>query len=921
MRRWEKVSQLLFVIGIAILPVLLVRGWGNSFTEPKLACLLVLSVVGVTSLAPQVWRGNRLTVTPLSAGLGALLVLQIASPANWADVGVHLQAIALTVCALSISLYVGNTDLRILSFVRVMLLPSVVLLVGALAMILFRIPLFSAANPFGSAIGLKNSLSVFLAQCVPLMLIALYYLEQRPGPRSRTLQAGVFVLLSSACWGVFSSRTRSAWWMLMFYLLALLLIWARTRERSLRRPLLRTSLAAIAGIALLIVVPNALVWTSSTPYWDSVSTLFSFTHSSGRDDLWRVGLRMVASHPWLGIGAGRYPALWRSYIAATGVDARAFAFLRPDLPIFNDYLQFAIENGVTAMLILLLVAVGVPAACLVTLFKSRRTEVLPEVLLCLLCLATALDALVDYPFLRPETLLTFTVALSLAVKGTGTRFLPSLPRNRGVALAALGSLAIFAAVVCVQLTAGFAARAVWHHTRDVRALKVAWSLWPWDSQWNHTHVLAFLQAGENESAERFSKERRKIWPHDPESYLIEAKLRESYGQFDEAVAAYRHATVTVENGRCYQAGYASYLRMTGRVDVPASVARLTRAELARCVPPPASAPTGGSRCGQRNAVWVQARFFLGYQATTKEPLQDFHIVELAAHLRRAGMRYAFIFAGPFNEDGTLPEYAFSDTARRTVERLAELAPEVIVLPWVGGVQDKTVFLGNPQWVDTAVRETKRLVETLGVRGAHFDFEYISSALEDLVLLAEIPQARSPEAAYGANLVQFHKRVRDALPAAFISTVVPSTVAAVQSFKTRQTYDEVRELARYANQIALIYYDTALHDQEAYEENLVAQLRDIEGWRRDLGTSRRDFLIGLGTFVNVKPLRKYRDLAIENLPNEIATVKRAIRRTGQDCLVDGVAIFCEWQTGEQEWNEFHDLWAASRADVTSPASPR
>jgi len=916
------VSRRLFVIGLAILPVLIVRGFGNSFAEPKLACLLVLSVVGLTSLALRVWRSERLTGTPLCAGLGALLVLQVASPRVWADVGTHLQAIALTAGALSISLYVANTDLRILAFARVMLLPITVSLVGALAMVLFRTPLFSDANPFGSAIGLKNSLSVFLAQCLPLVFIALHDLEQRPGPRSRALRAGVFILLSCAYWVVFSSRTRSAWWILLFYFLALLLMWAYTRERNLGRTLLRMSLAGLVGVVLLIAVPNALVWTSRTPYWDSVATLFSFTHSSGRVQLWRVGLRMLASHPWLGIGAGRYPALWRGYIGDADVDARVFAFLRPDLPILNDYLQFAIENGVASMLILLLVAVAVPAACLVRFLKSRPTDVLPEVLLCLLCLGTALDALVDYPFLRPETLVVFTVALSLAVKRTDTRFLSSLPTNRGAVLAALGAIAIFAGVVCVQLTAGFVARTVWNHTRDARALEVAWFLWPWDSQWNDTHLLGFLQAGKNASAERFSRKRLAIWPHDPESYLIEAKLRESYRQFDEAVAAYRRAVITVENGRCYPAGYESYLRMTGRSDIPAGVTRLTSAELARCVPPSASDPTGGGRCGgQQNAVWVQSWFFLGHQASTKEPLQDFHIVELAAHLRRAGMRYAFIFAGPFQKDGTLPGYAFSDTARRTVERLRDLVPEVTVLPWVGGVQDKTVFLGDPRWVDTAVHEAKRLVETLGVRGAHFDFEYISPALEEVVRLVEVPEPRSPEAEYGANLVRFHERVREALPAAFISTVVPKTVPAVFSFKTRQTYDEVRELARYADQIAVIYYDTALHDQEAYEENLVAQLRDVEGWRRDLGTARREFLVGLGTFVNVEALRKYRDLAIENLPNEIATLKRAIRRVGEDCPVDGVAIFCEWQTDEPEWNEFQDLWVAARADTASVATPR
>ena len=859
--------------------------------------------------------------TPLSAGVGALLVLQIASPLTWPDVGVHLQAIALTAAALSVSLYVANTDLRVLAFATVMLLPIAVSLAGALAMVLFRIPIFSDANAFGSAVGLKNSLSVFLAQCLPLVLIALRDLEQRPGWRPSMLRAGVFVLLSSAYWVVFSSRTRSAWWILLFYFVALLLMWAYTRERSLGRTLRHMTLAGLVGAALLIAVPNALVWTSSTPYWDSLSTLFSFTHSSGRVQLWRVGLRMVAAHPWLGIGAGRYPALWRGYIGETDVDARVFAFLRPDLPILNDYLQLAIENGMVAMLVLLLIAVGMPAACLVAFLKSRSTKVFPEILLCLLCLGTALDALVDYPFLRPETLLVFTVALSLAVKRTGTRFLSSLPANRSAALAGLGALAIFVGVVCVRLTASFAARTVWNHTRDVRALEVAWLLWPWDPHWNDTHLLGFLQAGRNESAERFSRKRLAIWPHDPESYLIAAKLRESHGQFDEAVAAYRRAVITVENGRCYPAGYESYLRMTGRSDVPAGVARLTSAELARCVPPPASDPTGGSRCGQRNAVWVQSWFFLGHQASTKEPLQDFHIVELAAHLRRAGMRYAFIFAGPFQRDGTLPGYAFSDTARRTVRRLAELVPEVTVLPWVGGVQDKTVFLGDPRWVDTAVREAKRLVETLGVRGVHFDFEYISPALEEVVRLVKVPQPRSPEDTYGPHLVRFHERVREAMPAAFISTVVPSTVPAVFSFKTRQTYDEVRELARYADQIAVIYYDTALRDQEAYEENLVAQLRDVEGWRRDMGTARREFLVGLGTFVNVEALRKYRDLAIENLPNEAATLKRAIRRIGEDCLVDGVAIFCEWQTDEQEWNEFQDLWVAARADAASPATPR
>jgi len=118
--------------------------------------------------------------------------------------------------------------------------------------------------------------------------------------------------------------------------------------------------------------------------------------------------------------------------------------------------------------------------------------------------------------------------------------------------------------------------------------------------------------------------------------------------------------------------------------------------------------------GQENAIWAESVFLKGYHPSDFSRLTDADLINLASTLQSNNIRYAYLFAGPFGRDGSLPGYAFSDTAVQSVKTLKSLYPEIVILPWVGGIQNKTVFLNDSLWVKNALTDSKRLINTLNV---------------------------------------------------------------------------------------------------------------------------------------------------------------------------------------------------------------
>ena len=317
-----------------------------------------------------------------------------------------------------------------------------------------------------------------------------------------------------------------------------------------------------------------------------------------------------------------------------------------------------------------------------------------------------------------------------------------------------------------------------------------------------------------------------------------------------------------------------------------------------------NSPLASADTAPSNSIWVQSLFFRGVHPSTGTKLTDTDIVKLADDLSHNGIRYAYMFAGPYNENGSLPEYAFSDTARSTVQRLRELAPELQILPWVGGLQDKTVFLNDPSWRARAIEDTIRLATILGVSGVHLDFEYILPTSSYVINASQIPPKRTSISDYHPSLRDFTKELRERAPTLFVSTVFPSSAPQVTPWKANPSRDDITSIAPHVSQISFLFYDTSIRSQQTFQAALNHQMNDIIAAHQR--SPETEFLLAFGTFVNEPELHSYRDLSLENIPNSFATLRQTITNsTGGRNPLAGIALFCEWHTEATEWAQFKD----------------
>lgn len=313
--------------------------------------------------------------------------------------------------------------------------------------------------------------------------------------------------------------------------------------------------------------------------------------------------------------------------------------------------------------------------------------------------------------------------------------------------------------------------------------------------------------------------------------------------------------------------------------------------------------------GQENAIWTESIYLRGYKPSTKERLQQTHLENFAKTLKRNKVKYAYMFAGPYQKDGRLPAYPFSDLAKNSIKTIKRLYPEIIILPWIGGVQNSTVYLGDSLWVQNALADTEKLIKTLGVPGVHIDFEFYvkGDPYLDTRISAEKPLDMEY---YGNNVNSFHKNLREILPEAFISSVVVATSPDTKPWKRKTSMEELRTLVKYVDQLSFLFYDTQINRQEVFRENCEYLMDDIQQLKA-LGTNTQ-FLVAIGTFVNRKELQKYRDLEIENIPNSLNVIKEStLAVNDKERILDGIAIYCDWETDEQEWKDFYTNYVTAK----------
>lgn len=80
--------------------------------------------------------------------------------------------------------------------------------------------------------------------------------------------------------------------------------------------------------------------------------------TSGRTDLWKVGLKMLQTNPVLGVGAGNFQVAESQYVQQVGAITRADIIVDAPRVTHDTYLELADELGIPGLLAFLAIALG-----------------------------------------------------------------------------------------------------------------------------------------------------------------------------------------------------------------------------------------------------------------------------------------------------------------------------------------------------------------------------------------------------------------------------------------------------------------------------------------------------------------------------------------------------------------------------------
>jgi hypothetical protein len=286
----------------------------------------------------------------------------------------------------------------------------------------------------------------------------------------------------------------------------------------------------------------------------------------------------------------------------------------------------------------------------------------------------------------------------------------------------------------------------------------------------------------------------------------------------------------------------------------------------------------------RNAAWLEHRWL--------EKDHDVEEIEaLVRSLRAHGIHYVYPHLIPFNAAGRLPLHS-REQMRRFLGVVRSEAPDMKVLPWIGGVRvgykrtrPGTVDLGDLGQRQRIVAECRGLMDE-GFDGIHVNIEPVDEGNVDfLALLRALRTAVGPSGILSLSAIR---------PGPFALPMAPNFL---------WTTDYYLRVAAEADQIVVMAYDTALPTPSLYRRYTAYASSSVTSALL-ASRSRAHVLIGVPTYDDTGFMHRAR---VENLDNAIPGVVAGLRGLGAGGTFEGVALYAEWTTDDKEWSAYERLW--------------
>lgn len=315
---------------------------------------------------------------------------------------------------------------------------------------------------------------------------------------------------------------------------------------------------------------------------------------------------------------------------------------------------------------------------------------------------------------------------------------------------------------------------------------------------------------------------------------------------------------------------------------------------------PGQKVTDGRHDRGRNGIWLQ-HGWLGHDSWFTENnktdrLQRFRDVakirELATMLRKQGITDVYPHLCPTRDSGAIMPVDDVQT-----ERFLKEFAGFRVMPWIGGVFENHVDPKQPERRKVFIASVVALfLRHPNLAGVHLNVEPWPSGNQDMLI--------------------FLDELRVALPPGKILSVAAYPPPTVWHPFPEIHWDEAyfKEVARRVDQMAVMMYDTALREGKLYQALMDTWTRQELDWAAASGGSRPpEILLGVPTYGDAGVGYHYPE--VENLTNALPGIHAALDRyTNLPAHYQGIAIYCEWETDEAEWE------ALGRDFLKRPTTP-
>jgi hypothetical protein len=286
----------------------------------------------------------------------------------------------------------------------------------------------------------------------------------------------------------------------------------------------------------------------------------------------------------------------------------------------------------------------------------------------------------------------------------------------------------------------------------------------------------------------------------------------------------------------------------------------------------------------RNAVWLEHRWL--ERAHPQEEMEA-----LITRLRRRGIGYVYPHIIPFDAAGRLPAHD-REQLRAFLAASRRVAPELKLLPWIGGLRRGykrqragTIELADLTQRQRIVAEARGLVDE-GFDGVHVNVEPVDDDNDEFLALL-----RALRTAIGDERVLSLAATRPA----------PLGLPRAPNFAWSPGY--YARVCAIVDQIVIMAYDTAIPTPSLYRRYVRWATRSVAG-ALDASDSRARVLMGIPSY---EPFGFMHRRGVETPENALLGVVAGLRGLGAGGTFEGVAIYAEWTTDEEEWRAYERYW--------------